>query len=116
MRSAKKKHTAPASKPWLLTGRWAVIAKALLILCLTFAAYSPAVTNGFIWDDDVMLTDNAVMKEVDGLRRIWLTTELSDYFPLTSTSFWIEWRLWGMNPIGYNVTNILLHASSGILL
>ncbi|MDB6029504.1 MAG: Tetratricopeptide repeat protein, partial [Verrucomicrobiales bacterium] len=82
----------------------------LLLLALAFAAYSPAVSNGFIWDDDVMLTDNTAMKEVDGLRRIWFTTELSDYFPLTSTMFWIEWRIWGLNPIGYNVMNIVLHA------
>src|SRR5688572_22509111 len=90
--------------------------KAAIILLLGFIVYWPAVNNGFIWDDDVMLTDNAVMKADDGLRRIWLSTELSDYFPLTSTSFWIEWRIWGTNPIGYNVTNIFLHALAGILL
>src|SRR5437868_3057526 len=92
------------------------LGKALLILLLTFVVYWPAVNNGFIWDDDVLLTNNRLMKDPDGLSRIWFSTELSDYFPLTSTSFWIEWRIWGMNPIGYNVTNILLHAFSGILL
>ncbi len=95
---------------------WKPFAKALLIFVLAFAAYWPAVTNGFIWDDDVMLTDNAAMKDADGLYRIWFTTELSDYFPLTSTMFWIEWRLWGTNPIGYNVMNIVLHALSAVVL
>ena len=95
---------------------WKLFAKAFVIIAFAFLAYCPAITNGFIWDDDVMLTDNALMKEVDGLSRIWFSTELSDYFPLTSTSFWIEWRLWGMNPVGYNVTNILLHALSAVLL
>ena len=89
---------------------------AVFIVVLGFVVYIPAISNGFIWDDDVMLTDNVVMKASDGLSRIWFTTELSDYFPLTSTSFWIEWRLWGMNPMGYNITNILLHTFSGVLL
>jgi tetratricopeptide (TPR) repeat protein len=89
---------------------------ALPFFVLAFAAYWPAVTNGFIWDDDVMLTNNLLMKAPDGLRRIWFSTELSDYFPMTSTTFWIEWRLWGMNPVGYNVLNILLHVGGGILL
>lgn len=87
-----------------------------VIIGMAFLVYAPSITNGFMWDDDVMLTNNQLVKSHDGLRRIWCSTELSDYFPLTSTSFWIEWRLWGMNPVGYNVTNILLHALSGVLL
>jgi protein O-mannosyl-transferase len=83
---------------------------------LGMVVYIPALTNGFIWDDDVMLTENALMKAPDGLHRIWFSTELSDYFPLTSTTFWIEWRIWGTNPVGYNVLNILLHALGGILI
>ena len=92
------------------------LALGLAFLLLALVAYWPAVSNGFIWDDDVMLTENEVMKAPDGLKRIWFSAELSDYFPLTSTSFWIEWRLWEMNAVGYNVTNILLHGLSGILL
>jgi Tfp pilus assembly protein PilF len=92
------------------------IARAMLILLLALVVYTPSVNNGFIWDDDVMLTDNALMTADDGLTRIWFSTELSDYFPLTSTSFWIEWRLWGLNAMGYNITNILLHALGGLLL
>jgi tetratricopeptide (TPR) repeat protein len=112
----KKAHQESVKKVHVRRVDWKLLVKALAILAFAFAAYSPAVTNGFIWDDDVMLTDNDLMKEADGLWRIWFSTELSDYFPLTSTSFWIEWRLWGTNPIGYNVTNILLHALSGIAL
>ncbi|MFN7139031.1 MAG: tetratricopeptide repeat protein [Limisphaerales bacterium] len=89
---------------------------ALLLICLTLLAYGPAINSGFIWDDDVMLTENAAIKSNQGLRTIWFSTELSDYFPLTSTMFWLEWRLWGLNPTGYNVVNILLHAFSSILL
>lgn len=95
---------------------WRVWLQALAFFVSAFLAFWPSVTNGFIWDDDVMLTNNALMRATDGLQRIWFSTELSDYFPLTSTSFWVEWRLWGENPIGYNVTNLLLHAANGLVL
>jgi tetratricopeptide (TPR) repeat protein len=89
-------------------------AAAIFLVC--FIVYTPAIKGGFIWDDDVLLTSNQAIKSPDGLRTIWLTTKLADYFPLTSTMLWIEWRLWGNDPTGYHVINILLHAIAVILL
>ncbi len=87
-----------------------------LIVLATVLSSLPALRAGFIWDDDVMLTDNPFIKAANGLYHIWFTTALPDYFPLTSTSFWLEWRLWGMNATGYHLTNILLHGASAVLL
>jgi len=89
----------------------------IVILLVTIGAYWPAIQNGgFIWDDNALLTDNPAIKDSGGLHTIWFTTKLVDYLPLTSTSLWIEWRLWRMNPTGYHVTNVLLHAIASILL
>ncbi|MGI8966742.1 MAG: hypothetical protein ACR2H1_11740, partial [Limisphaerales bacterium] len=84
----------------------------ILILALTLLAYSPMFQAGFIWDDDDMLTENPLIK--NGLGDIWFSTKFYDYFPLTLTSFWLEWRLWRMNPTGYHATNILLHGFTSI--
>src|SRR6185312_186903 len=88
----------------------------ILITLVALAAYLPTLRNGFVWDDDTFLTDNALIKAPDGLRRFWLTTEPPDYWPVTSTTLWAEWRLWGRNATGYHVTNLLLHiAEAGLL-
>jgi tetratricopeptide (TPR) repeat protein len=89
---------------------------ALLIVLLTLLVYVPAMQAGFIWDDDTFLTQNPLIKADDGLWRFWFTREPPDYFPLTSTLLWLEWRLWGMNPAGYHVVNVLLHAISAVLI
>ena len=85
------------------------------IFLATFLSYLPALRAGFIWDDDSFLTENPLIKAGDGLYRFWLTREPPDYFPLTSTSLWIEWRLFGMHAAGYHFINILLHAISSVL-
>jgi len=90
-------------------------ARVVLILALTLVAYIPAMRAGFVWDDDTFLTKNPLIKASDGLYRFWFTTEPPDYFPLTSTMLWLEWRLWGEHPAGYHVINIMLHAASAVL-
>ncbi len=70
------------------------------ILLLTCLVYTPALKSDFIWDDDKFLTNNQLIKASDGLYRFWCTTEAPDYFLLTSTTLWLEWRMWGMNASG----------------
>ena len=47
-----------------------------------------------------------------GLGSIWFRTD----FPLTNVAFWLEWLAWGDHPAGYHVVNVLLHATSAVLL
>ena len=35
---------------------------------------------------------------------------------MSNTSLWLEWRLWGKNPTGYHVTNLLLHVGACLLI
>ncbi len=78
--------------------------------------YLPALGGGIVWDDDDVIFANRFVQASDGLRHFWLTTSASDYFPLSSTVHWIEWRLWGENPLGYHAVNIALHAGSALVL
>jgi len=87
-----------------------------VIVLITLLVYMPAMQAGFIWDDDAFLTENPLIKAHDGLYRFWFTTEAPDYFPLTSSSLWLEWRLWGMNATGYHVVNVVLHAVCAVLI
>jgi len=90
---------------------------AALLVGMIVAAYEPALRAGFIWDDDVYVTDNQLLVEDDGLERIWLSREAqSQYFPLVYTAFRIEHALWGLEPFGYHLVNVLIHAANALLL
>jgi Tfp pilus assembly protein PilF len=97
------------------TDRTALLAGAVLLVAATLLAYWPALHGGFLFDDDAMVIGSALVKAPDGLWRMWFTTEAVDYWPLTNSSLWLEWRLWGDTTTGYHVTNVLLHACSGLL-
>jgi Flp pilus assembly protein TadD len=88
---------------------------ALLILAVALC-YIPAMRAGFVWDDDLLVTENPLVKNSDSLPYIWASAASTDYTPLTITAFWLQWRLWGDNPAGYHLVNILLHALSCLLL
>jgi tetratricopeptide (TPR) repeat protein len=88
----------------------------LFLMAATMIAYLPMWHAGFIWDDDVLLTANPLIKSPHGWYQFWFTTKTPDYFPVMSSAFWLEWRLWGMNPTGYHIVNLLLHALNAILL
>jgi Flp pilus assembly protein TadD len=87
-----------------------------LLLALTALAYAPALRAGFVWDDDASVTGNRFITGPDGLRQLWFTTHAPDYWPVTSSAFWIEWRLWGLHPFGYHLVNLGLHGGAVILL
>jgi tetratricopeptide (TPR) repeat protein len=86
-----------------------------VLFVVVLVGYFPAIHGGFIWDDKVLLSESALVHASDGLYRFWFTTQAPDYWPLTSTTFWVEWRLWGMDPLGYHLTNLVLHGVEALL-
>ena len=67
-------------------------------------------------DDDLILSENPNIKASDGLYTFWFTTKEQDYWPVTYSMLWKEWRLWERNPTGYHVTNLILHLVESLLI
>ncbi len=86
-----------------------------MLAALAIAAYWPSLGGGFLWDDDEVLTQNPLVHSPHGLYGMWFTKETIDYWPATYTSFWLEWRLWGMRAVGYRIDNLLLHVAACLL-
>ena len=93
---------------------------ALALALLVLASYLPAMLwGGFVWDDRMFILGEPALRDWDGLARIWFApSEVREpfYRPLTYTTFWLDYQLWGYAPQGYHVLNVLLHAGSVLLL
>ena len=90
---------------------WLVAASGLLVV------YGPALHGGFLWDDDVHISANEALRSGLGLARIWFEPgAVCQYYPLSFSAFWLEYHLWGLDPLGYHVVNVLLHAAVAVLL
>ncbi len=85
---------------------------AALLVALVLAAYWPALGGQFVWDDELLVQKNPLALGQANLATIWFHTD----FSLTSVALWLQWLLWGNNPVGFHVVNVLLHAGGCLLL
>jgi protein O-mannosyl-transferase len=100
-----------ASASVMARSRFPAWLMAVLLVLVTVLAYQPVWHAGFIWDDDALLLQNPGIQTPGSLALLWKCD-----FPLVTTTLWLEWRLWGPNPLGYHLVNVLLHALSSVAL
>jgi len=89
---------------------WAI---PLGIFALTFLAFLPSLWNGFVdWDDPLNLTENPDYRGLGWPQLKWMFggNNTNFYMPLTWLTYGLDYTLWGMNPAGYHLTSLLLHA------
>jgi len=89
---------------------WFPYAVASTFVVVALLVFSPALQGTFLWDDAEILSRNPVVRMPGGLYEMWSRTRAVAQVPLTTTMFWVEWRLWGEQPLGYHVVNVVLHA------
>jgi tetratricopeptide (TPR) repeat protein len=96
---------------------WRSALPGLLLGALVLVVYLPSLSGEFLWDDDSNVTKRGPLRSLAGLWRIWFQPGATQqYYPLTHTSFWLDYHVWGLNPFGYHLENVILHALSAILL
>jgi tetratricopeptide (TPR) repeat protein len=96
-----------------------VVLQGLFLSVLTLLIYSPAFHGGFIFDDINHLVSDRRLQTFAGLIKIWLypTQDYQhQYYPLTSTTFWLMHQLWGFNTLGFHLVNVSMHALNALLL
>lgn len=92
----------------------------LILMLLTFFAYEQSISNDFIvLDDGLYIKDNPhVLNGLTTKGMIWafFTFHAATWQPLTWLSLMLDAQLYGADPSGYHLTNIILHMASTFLL
>jgi protein O-mannosyl-transferase len=93
-----------------------VLAGIAIIALVAFLAYLSSINGGFVLDDNLFVTENNLIQTSDGLHKLWCTAESEEYYPVSYSTLWIDWRLWGMKTTGYRVINLILHIVEALLI
>ncbi len=89
-----------------------------LLVVLTFLVFSPVLKAKFInWNDDKYLANNTNVLDFDlpHIKALLKQRINGAYTPVTSLSFSLEHRLFGLNPFIYHLDNLLLHIAVVVL-
>ncbi len=105
---------------WLARWRWG----ALLFLALVvFIGYGNSLHNGFVWDDQQIIVNNPVNRSLTNIVQVFTspdvlyTDDIAAYYrPLNRLSYLVDYALFGLQPAGYHLVNLLIHLADVLLL
>ncbi len=91
---------------------------ALLVSALAILPFLPTLGGQFLnWDDGINFVTNPGFRGLGWAQLRWMatTTLLGHWVPLTWLSLGVNYALGGLNPWGYHLGNLLLHAANAAL-
>ena len=116
-------------KPGTAENKKNIIIYLTLIVLLGIIVYLNSLPNLFVWDDIALIKRNFLIKDPANLVKIFTQpmgagfinvpadNNIYAFFrPLQSLSFMIDYSVWGLNPAGYHMTNLVFHILSAICL
>lgn len=93
----------------------------ILIVFLGSAVYVNSLGNGFVYDDELVIVENPFLNKLENVKYFFG----SDYFagsqeftyrPVLTLSYLLDYHFWKFNPLGYHLTNVVIHILNAILL
>jgi len=86
---------------------------AFAVSLVTFLIYMRSLQNGFVeWDDSTYVFDNQYIRSfnLSFLKWAFFSFYASNWHPLAWVSHAADYAIWGLNPVGHHLTNVILHA------
>lgn len=98
----------------------------VIITAAIFAVYLNSIGGGFVGDDNGFIETNLAIRDLGNIPDFFIASKTlagydADwgtiiYRPLRTLSYAFDYALWGLNPAGYHITSIILHALVSITL
>jgi Tfp pilus assembly protein PilF len=104
--------------------RSAVVLPIVVIALVSLAVYFNALFNGFVYDDVFQVTENQWITNIHYISDIFLksvwsfqdTQTVSNYYrPMMHLIYMVSYYIFGLNPLGFHLENILFHTANSIL-
>jgi len=92
--------------------RWDLVAPIAVFL-VALALYLPSLSFQFLnWDDNTYVLNNPWIRSWSStnLAHIFTTPYFGNFLPLHLLSYTVDYTFWKLNPFGYHLQSVLLHA------
>lgn len=89
-----------------------IIIFGLIVFAVAFIIYLPTIWNRFVWDDIQLITHPLNLGK--NPYSFFLGGGIY-YRPFLHLSMAIDYSFWHLNPMGYHLTNVLLHSIASLL-
>jgi len=94
-----------------------LIGLCVLISAFVAILYFNSLGNQFTNWDDGMVYQNPQVRHLDwtGIKKIFTLEQGNTYQPVRVLSYAIDYKIWGLNPLGYHITNMLFYILTCIM-
>ena len=118
----RREHERPRER-----SRIASLARPIaIVVALALIAFANTLRNGFTLDDIPIVAENPVTRSMANLPTVFATNYWSRggtevigdptlYRPLTVSTYALDYAVWGLSPVGYHATNVVLHAVTSVV-
>ncbi len=87
---------------------------AVIPAVITAIVYLASLDNGFVnWDDNLYVYDNPGIRALGvGFFKTFVSSSfLNNWTPLTMFTYGLDYAVWGLDPFGYHLTNLVFHVA-----
>lgn len=96
---------------------------AVILAAAIIITYWPALRAGFIYDDKFFVVENESIRNLSDLPLHFTDPKATTasipwnpiWRPLRNVTYAVDYQIWGLNPLGYHLTNLLLHWLNALL-
>lgn len=96
----------------------------ILLFFVSLVIYANVLNGDFLLDDTLLIINNDYIKSIKTVPLLFTTMAFNSklesgynyYRPMQTLSFAVDYSIWKLNPIGYHMTNILIHTLNAFLI
>ncbi len=87
-----------------------------VVVAAVVATFYQVLGHEFVWDDRKLLVSNPAYRALGREQLGWMLTTflMGHWMPLTWITLGLDYLLWGLNPFGYHLTNLVLHSANAV--
>jgi tetratricopeptide (TPR) repeat protein len=90
----------------------------LALSIITILIYGNSLNNKFVYDDNILIVGNPTYKYFDTWKLLFTPFNPAngvEYLPVRDITYAIDYLMWGENPAGFHLTNLIIYLLTGII-